>query len=82
MLTEAAPVFARFEGWEFLLHELWSVELWAAFAESAVIESPALTATSKAAITSVGRVVGLRAFDFSGDYGEHVGHSRVARPFI
>jgi len=54
MLTEAAPVFARFEGRGSLLHELWSVELWAAFAESAVIESPALTATSKAATTSDG----------------------------
>jgi hypothetical protein len=33
VLTEAAPVFAGFEGREFLLHELWLVELWTAFAE-------------------------------------------------
>jgi len=54
MLTETSPVFARFEGRGSLLHELWSVERRAAFAESAVIESPALTATSKAATTSDG----------------------------
>jgi len=30
--TEAAPVFAGFEGRGFLLHELWLVELGAAFA--------------------------------------------------
>ena len=54
MLTEAAKVFAGFEGREFLLHELWLVELWTAFAESAVESLPALTATSKATTTSDG----------------------------
>jgi hypothetical protein len=38
--TEVAPVFAGFEGRGFLLHGLWLVELWTAFAEPAVIESP------------------------------------------
>jgi len=52
--TEAAPVFAGCEGRGLLLHELWLVELWTAFAESAVIEPPALTATSKAATKSYG----------------------------
>ncbi len=58
ILTEAAPVFAGFEepakGRGFLLYELWLVELWTAFAEPAVIESPALTATSKATTKSHG----------------------------
>jgi hypothetical protein len=54
ILTEAAPAFAGFEGRGFLLHELWLIELWTAFAESAVIESPVLTATSKAATESYG----------------------------
>jgi hypothetical protein len=39
MLTEAAPVFAGFEGRGFLRRELWLVELWIAFAEWAMIES-------------------------------------------
>jgi hypothetical protein len=40
--------FAGFEGRRILLPELWLIDLWTAFAESAVIESPALPATSKA----------------------------------
>jgi hypothetical protein len=51
--TEAAPVFAGFEGRGFLLHELW-IELWTAFAESAVIESPVRTVTSRAETKSYG----------------------------
>jgi hypothetical protein len=54
MLTEAAPVFAGFEGRGLLLHTLWLVELWTTFAEPAVIESLALTATSKAETKSYG----------------------------
>jgi hypothetical protein len=54
ILAEAAPVFAGFEGRGFLLHQLWLVELWTAFAEPAVVASPALGARSKAGTKSYG----------------------------
>jgi hypothetical protein len=53
LLTEAAPVFAGFEGRGFLLHKLRLIELRTAFAESAVIESSA-AAISEAATKSHG----------------------------